>query len=96
VGAIISVIFGAIELLVGLRFILLLLGANPSTAFVSWIYGWSTPFVAPFAGILGQPITAPSGTVVQGVFEPSTLIALIVYAVVGGILFRLFAMSRAA
>jgi hypothetical protein len=94
-GAVISIIFGFIELLVGLRFVFLLLGANPATAIVSWVYSWSAPFIAPFAGILGQPTTAPSGAVVQGVFEPSSLIALIIYAAVGGILFRLFGMPRA-
>lgn len=87
---IIAVIFGLIEFLVSLRFVFLFLGANPATPFVDWIYDWSGWLVAPFAGILGQPVTTPAGTVVHGVFEPSSLVALIVYAVVGGLMFKFF------
>lgn len=92
-AAIISVVFGAIELAIGLRFFFLLFGANPNSPFVEWIYSVSALFVAPFAGILGQPTAVPSGTVVQSVFEPSTLIALVVYAAIGGILLRIFSSS---
>ena len=89
-AAIISIIFGLIEFLVGMRFIFLFLGANPATPFVAGVYNWSAPLIAPFAGILGQPITTPAGTVVHSVFEPSSLIALVIYAVVGGLLLRFF------
>jgi hypothetical protein len=95
-AAIISVIFGLIEVFVGFRFVFLFLGANPATPFVAWIYSWSAPLVAPFAGILGQPITTPVGTVVHSTFEPSSLIALIVYAVIGGILLGFFGGWRRA
>jgi hypothetical protein len=95
-AAIIAIVFGIIELLVGFRLVLLFLGANPETQFVAWVYSWSAPLIAPFAGILGQPITAPTGTVVHSVFEPSCLIALVVYAVVGGILMRFFGGWRPA
>ena len=44
---IISFIFGAIEAVLGLRFIFLLLGANSATQFVSWIYSVSSPLVTP-------------------------------------------------
>ena len=89
-AAIIAVIFGIIEFLVGFRLMFLFLGANPVTPFVAWVYSWSTPLVAPFAGILGQPITTPVGTVIHSVFEPSTLVALLVYAAVGGLMLRFF------
>ncbi len=86
---IVSIIFGAIELLVGLRFIFRILGANPQTFFVAWTYDISSPLVAPFAGIFGQPALPTGGAVVQGVFELSTLVALVVYAAIAGILIRL-------
>jgi hypothetical protein len=92
-AAIISLVFGFIELLVGLRFIFLLLGANPSAWFVMWVYNTSAPLVTPFAGILGHPTTVPAGAagaIVHSVFDPSTLVAFIVYAVVGGIIVTLF------
>ena len=89
-GAIISFIFGSLGLVLGLRFIFLLLGANPFTPFVAWIYDVSSPFVVPFAGILGRATTAPTGTVVDSIFDPSTLVALVVYGALGGILLALF------
>ncbi|HEX6257922.1 MAG TPA: hypothetical protein VFZ48_00415 [Candidatus Saccharimonadales bacterium] len=84
--AIISAVFGLIELVLGFRFMFLFLGANPSAPFVDWIYDVSTPFVTPFAGILGQPVVAPVGTVVNSIFDASTLIAFVVYASIGGLL----------
>jgi hypothetical protein len=89
-----SFIFGIIEFFVGLRFIFLLLGANPTAPFVSWIYSVSTPFVAPFAGILGKPVSSSAlvhaGASVPSVFDMSTLIALLVYGLAAGIVVSLF------
>jgi len=100
-AGIISFIFGAIELIVGLRFLFLILGANPLAPFVSWIYDVSSPFVAPFYGILGNGTTTStslvhSGAVVHSIFEPASLIALLVYAAIGGVLLRIFMPSRSA
>lgn len=86
IAGIVYAIVGFIELLVGLRFLFLLFGANPSTDFVSWIYTWSEPFVAPFYGIFGQnvAISAP-GIPVQAVIDWASLVALIVYGLIAGI-----------
>lgn len=89
-GAIIALIFGVIEFLVGLRFVFLFLGANPYAPFVTWVYSWSTPLVAPFAGIFGHAVVNPVGTVIHSIFEPSVLVALVVYAILGAILLRFF------
>jgi hypothetical protein len=87
-------VFGFVDLLVGLRFIFLLLGANPASQFVNWVYSWSGPLVTPFSGIFGQHITiAGHGAVVQGVFDWSALIALIIYAFIGGILAKILSHS---
>jgi uncharacterized protein YggT (Ycf19 family) len=66
-----------IATLIGLRFALKLLGASPQAEFVSFVYGVSAPLVAPFRGIF--PDSA------QGffVFEPSSLVAMVIYLLIG-------------
>jgi len=73
---IIYFIFGAIETLLAIRFILLLLGANLDSQFVSLIYGLSGPFVLPFQGIFGEPQF--DGSVV----EWASLVGIVVYMLV--------------
>ncbi len=70
-------ILGLIEVLLAFRLILKMLGANPGSGFVSFIYGISDLFALPFAGILGTTATNAGS-----VFEWSTLIAMAVYLVV--------------
>lgn len=85
--SIISIIGAIIEALVGLRFVFELVGANPGSPFVSWIYHYSTPLVAPFAGIFGQnPTIATVGVVTTSVLDWTALIALVVYGIILGIL----------
>lgn len=88
IASIIYLIAGIIEVLIGLRFVLLLLGANPASGFVSWIYGWSEPLIAPFYGIFGQQsaTTTDGGVVVASVFDWTALIALIVYGLIAGLI----------
>lgn len=88
IARIVTIILGVISLIVGLRFVFLLLGANPSSQFVSWIYDWSQPFVAPFAGIFGQSSTvaaAGQGIVTQSIFDWTALIALVIYGIIGAV-----------
>ena len=87
ISAIFYAILGFIEVLIGLRILLRLLGANPANGFVNWIYDWSTPFVKPFAGIFGQDATIVTGigTVVPSVFDWTALIAFIVYGLILGV-----------
>lgn len=72
--------FGALEILLVFRFVLKLAGASVGSAFVGFIYGLSGIFVAPFAGIFHREFAPGAETI--SVFEPSTLIAILVYAVV--------------
>ena len=72
--------FGALEILLVFRLILKIAGANIRSAFVGFIYGVTGLFIAPFEGIFRQG-TAP-GVETTSVFEPSTIIAIIVFAVV--------------
>jgi len=86
IAGILYAFIGFIEFLVGLRFVFLLLGANPGSAFVNWIYDWSGPFVSPFNGIFGQnlTITAP-GVAIHSVIDWASLVALLVFGLIGGI-----------
>ncbi len=85
---IIYAIGGFIEALIGLRFALRLLGANPNNGLVQWVYSWSTPFVKPFAGIFGQDATIVHGvgTATASVFDWTALIALLVVGLVMGVI----------
>jgi YggT family protein len=67
-------ILGLLEILLGLRFFLKLISANPDSGFGSLIYGMSGVFIAPFAGLVATPVF--NGTVL----EITTLIAMAVYA----------------
>lgn len=71
--------FGALELLLAFRFILKLTGANIYSAFVGLVYGITGVFVLPFEGIFRRGITRVVET--TSVFEPSTLVAIVVYSV---------------
>jgi hypothetical protein len=74
-------VVGLIEVLLGFRFVLKVLGANPSSGFVNLIYSVTNVLTAPFDSIFGVT-TAKSGDV-RSVFEPSILVAVAVYALIG-------------
>ncbi len=90
-GGLIIAIGGFIEMLIGLRFALRLIGANPASGFVLWVYDWSTPFVAPFAGILGKSATVTGqGVAAASVFDWSALVAFIIIGVIVSLLGKVF------
>lgn len=73
-------ILGVFEVLFAFRLIFKLLGANPGSAFVSFIYNVSGVFIAPFNGIFRSAVT--EGIETRSVLEPTTIIAMIVYALI--------------
>jgi uncharacterized membrane protein len=73
-------IAGILEAILAIRFVLKLAGANPTSGFVDFIYGFSSIFVAPFRGIFSTPTT--EGDIVTSVFETSTIVAMIIYALI--------------
>lgn len=76
---IIGFITTIIIVLLAVRFVLLLLGANTSTGFgdfITSITGW---MVVPFNGLFSNPVESVR-------FEPQTLTAMIVYGLVGAAL----------
>ena len=72
-------IFGALEILLTFRLVLKLMGASTASAFVGLIYGLSRIFILPFEGIFRRGTA--QGIETTAVLEPSTLVAIIVYAV---------------
>lgn len=80
---VIYLLFGILQVLLGIRFILGLLGANPAAGFAQFIYGITAPFLAPFVGLFGEPRFEGS------VFEWNVLVAIVVYAVLAWLLAKL-------
>ena len=72
-------VLSVIEVLLASRFIFKLLGANPQNGFVAFLYSLAVIFIAPFSGIFNAFVT--NGLAAKSVLEPSTLIAMAVYAV---------------
>lgn len=73
-----TVIYGilsALEIILLLRFVFKLLGANTGNGFIQVLYGFTNPLVWPFHDIFTNPATGS-----QSVFEFSTLIAMLIYA----------------
>jgi hypothetical protein len=86
---IVSIVFGIIELTIGLRFLFLLLGVSSDSTLVNWIYNVSHPLIAPFGKLFGHTLSAIPGTLSGSYFEPASLVALVIYGVIGGIVLRL-------
>jgi hypothetical protein len=78
----IYLLFGILEALLAIRFVLRLLAANPNSGFASAIYSITAPFMAPFVGVFGEP--AAGGSVV----EFNALVAIIVYALIAWVLVK--------
>jgi hypothetical protein len=58
-------------------------GANPAAPFAAAIYAITGPLIAPFNGLFGTPQLNGS------VFEPHSVVAIIVYALLGWLLAKL-------
>jgi len=86
-------ILGIIEVLILFRFVLKLLGANPESGFVSFIYTATGILTGPFDNIFGVSSTT-SGDV-KSVFEPSILVAAVVYALIAWGIVKLINLNRA-
>ncbi|GEM_PF-353751 len=73
---------GFIEVLIGLRVFLKLIGANSANDFGGFIYNFAGVFLAPFFGLTGSPSAGGM------VLEVPSLIAMLVYALVGWAIVR--------
>lgn len=81
-------ITGAILTLLLLRLVLQILGANQGNGFVDFIYALSGVFAAPFFGMFSY--TPSYGA---SMFEPSTLVAILIYALLGWGIAKLFTLG---
>lgn len=70
-------VFGAIEVLIAVRFVLELLGANTQAGFVRITHSVSGIFMAPFVAIFSSQRVSSGATV-----EWSALVAIAVYALI--------------
>jgi hypothetical protein len=76
-AAVVGFVVGAIDILIAARFLGKLLGASSQSAFVNFIYQVSSVMVAPFTGIFGDTGSQTNK------FETASLVAIVVYAVIG-------------
>jgi uncharacterized protein YggT (Ycf19 family) len=71
---VLSLLFGILAVLIGLRILLLLLVANQENAIVDFVYSVTEPFVAPFRGIFNFDQVSPGG---GSVLDIGAVVALI-------------------
>jgi len=83
-------IAGVLLVLLGLRFILTLLGANTTNGFANFIYTTSHPFVDPFFSLFNYH----SHTYGTSHFEIYTLVAMLVYALIAWGITKLLTINR--
>ena len=76
-AAVVGFVVGLVDVLIAARFLGKLLGASSQSAFVHFIYQLSSVMVAPFTGIFGDTGNKTN------TFETASLVAIVVYAVIG-------------
>ncbi|HET6379809.1 MAG TPA: YggT family protein [candidate division Zixibacteria bacterium] len=76
---VVNLIFGVIIALIGLRILLLVLGANEGNALVDGIYAITEIFVAPFRGVFSIDEVRPTG---QSVLDIAALVAIVGWALI--------------
>lgn len=79
-----NIIVGFVLVLISLRVILKLFGANPNTSFVQWVYETTNPLLSLFSGIFPSPVIS-NGFVV----DFTSLFALIIYALLAYLIYQL-------
>ncbi len=89
---IVNLIVGIVLGLHAIRFILALLGANTSNAFANFIYTITSPFVAPFRGLFSVNTRVGESSR----FEIETIVAALVYALIGWVVIKIIGLSRPA
>lgn len=87
-------VVGTISVLLGIRFTLKLLGANQNSGFVDLIYSITNILTAPFDSMFGVTRTVTGE--VNSVFEPSIIVAALVYALIGWGIVKLINLNRTA
>lgn len=78
-----------IVVLLAVRFVFILFGANPSNGFVNFIYNISYPFARPFFGIFGYSTHYGLKRV-----EPASLVAIGVYLIAAYLIVKVLTIPR--
>jgi hypothetical protein len=76
IARIVWFIAGVIDVLIAMRFVLEMFGANAEAGFVKLVYGVSDIFMAPFIAVFGTSRVAGAR------FEWSALVAIAIYALI--------------
>ena len=76
---ILSLLFGILAVMIGLRILLLLLVANETNSVVDFVYSITEPFVAPFRGIFAIDQVTPGG---GSVFDVAAVVALVAWLLI--------------
>jgi hypothetical protein len=84
VARVISVIVVIVEIELTFRVILELLGANPYSPFVGWVYSFTGDLTSPFVGAFSS---VPLGGI--SVLDLVTILAMVIYAILGWVVIRL-------
>ena len=92
VKRIIYYILGVLEVLLAIRLMFKLLGANPSSSFVSYVYAISQGLLVPFNAIFRSAAT--QGIETTAILEPGTIIAMVVYALIAWGFVKLIVIMR--
>jgi YggT family protein len=82
-------LFGILNGLLVIRFVLVLFGANPLNTFASFIYDITNPFVAPFRGLFGY-----SSNTSAAHLEVETIVAVIVYSLLAYVVVRIIGLGK--
>ena len=80
-------VLNILEAVLLLRLVFKLLGANPAAGFTNVLYTLTNPLVRPFAGIF--PTSSSAGSI----FEWSTVIAMLIYALIAYAIVQLLRIS---
>src|SRR5215211_7071707 len=75
-------LLGILEALIALRIGLKLIGANPASPIVAFIYGFTYLFLFPFAGMIASPSSG------SAVLELSSVFAMLAYALIAWVVGR--------
>jgi uncharacterized protein YggT (Ycf19 family) len=85
---VVYVILGIVVGLIIIRVLLKALAANTGAAFTSFVYGITDPLVAPFRGIFATQHLSNGS-----IFELSSVVAIVVYAILAWAIVRLASLA---
>jgi len=80
---VIWLLFGIIETVLAIRFVLRLLGANEGAPFAAFIYSVSDAFLLPFLGLFGTPRTGGSA------LDLNAIVGIIVYMLIAWLIAKI-------